>query len=225
MVRHPVTPEQPLRLALFDLDGTLVDSVPDLAASIDAMLREFHLPEAGENRVRHWVGNGAARLVAEALHYATQNTPCPTTQEEALASFQRHYGLQCTDKTTLYPGAADLLNAWHRQGVRLAVVTNKPESFSRTILRQLGLLDLLTDVIGGDSLPERKPHPLPLQTVLARRGVPAHEAIMVGDSRHDVEAARAAGIAVICVSYGYNHGESVGKARPDRLVDSLSELG
>lgn len=225
MVNHPLRPQDSLRLALFDLDGTLVDSVPDLAASIDAMLAEFGLPQAGVIRVKQWVGNGAAQLVAEALRFALPASNHPLTQTEALASFQRHYSEQCTEKTTLYPCAAELLQDWHQRGVTLAVVTNKPESFSRTILQRLGLLDLLTYIVGGDTLAERKPHPLPLLTILARSGIPAHESIMIGDSRHDVEAARAAGITVVCVSYGYNHGESVDNAGPDRLVDSLMELG
>ena len=215
---------------LFDLDGTLVDSVPDLAAALDTALLACGHNAPGEPLARTWVGNGARVLVQRALAWAMtlDVSDVPEHQlDAALAQFFSAYEKNCAAHTRLYDGVLDCLNAWHQQGIAMACVTNKPERFTHPILAHFQLEDLLPVVLGGDSLPQRKPHPTPLQEALKRLDISTAETqqcLMVGDSRNDVEAARAAGMPVACVSYGYNHGEPVVNSRPDLLVDDFAAL-
>jgi phosphoglycolate phosphatase len=225
---HPVTAGQQLRLALFDLDGTLIDSAPDLATTVDTVLQTLGFNPAGEYRTRTWIGNGAGILIRRALGFGLDCDPADVPSAlhaDAMQIFSTFYAEHCTDRTVVYPGARELLQQWHAAGVSLAIVTNKPLAFTRTILAKLELADLITHVLGGDSLAEKKPSALPLLTVCKLTGISSAETVMIGDSGNDVGAARAAGIPVVCVTYGYNHGQPVESTHPDRLVDSLSELG
>lgn len=227
MIIHPLNPEQPLKLALFDLDGTLVDSAPDLALAIDRLLRDRHYAEAGEKRVRQWVGNGAAVLVRRALAHA-QGLAEEAVEEALLASalddFLSFYEEDCTQHSVLYPGALELLSHWQNAGVRMAIVTNKPARFTPALLEHCGIAEFFSDILCGDSLPRRKPAPDPLLAVLKNHAVPASQALMIGDSRNDIQAAKAAGIPVVAVSYGYNHGAPIESEGADRVIHSLTEL-
>lgn len=212
-------------LILFDLDGTLVDSVPDLAMAIDRMLRDAGLPLAGEDKVRQWVGNGAAKLVARALAdtLKTEETQLdPAKQAAAFTSFMQHYHQTNGLKSVLFAGVKEFLEACVQHGIKMAVVTNKPIEFTHTLLQKLNIQHFFCDVAGGDSFAERKPHPMPLQKLMQRNG--SLHPLMVGDSMHDVQAARAASVPVICVSYGYNHGVDISLSKPDLVVDSLAAL-
>lgn len=212
---------------LFDLDGTLIDSAPDLADAIDGMLASFELPPAGEDRVRHWVGHGARALVLRALQFAVGSTSLALDaglEQRAHREFERHYAVGCTRRTGLYPGALELLGALSASGIPMALVTNKPVAFTHQIVTAFGLGAYFPVILGGDSLPERKPHPAPIRQACEALGVSPDASLIIGDSVNDVEAARAAGAPVLCVTYGYNHGEPIAKARPDGLVDSLHEL-
>ncbi len=231
---HPILSD--IRLVTFDLDGTLVDSVPDLALAVDATLSELGLPAAGEARVRDWVGNGSLVLMERALQYATQASEAPeassrdrisvdsTLLERAHAAFLEHYGRDPGAHTRLYPGAREALDALHDRGIPLALVTNKPHAFIAPLLEGLGLAEHFALCLGGDSLPEKKPDPAPLLHVAAHFRVPPAACLMVGDSRHDIAAGRAAGFRTLAVPYGYNHGEPVSASGPDAVVDSLSQL-
>lgn len=208
---------------LFDLDGTLVDSVPDLADAVDAMLGELDRPPAGEACVREWVGNGSARLVKRALTGTMDAEPKPTLFEQAMPAFLRHYGERLCVRSRLYPGVAEALPelAGH---FPLAVVTNKPEAFIAPLLAHLGIAEHFTVCVGGDTLPQKKPDPAPLLHAAAQLGVPATAALVIGDSRNDVEAARRARMRVVCVPYGYNHGQAIEAAAPDAVLPDLREL-
>ncbi|MCR8922308.1 phosphoglycolate phosphatase [Dasania sp. GY-MA-18] len=219
--------DQPLQGLLFDLDGTLVDSVPDLAVAVDAMLAAANLPLAGESRVRTWVGNGAKVLVQKALAFA-QNCELAELDDAELAQqqqqFFKYYRQSSGQHSALYAGVMPALQHWHSQGIAMAVVTNKPAEFIPHILKQFALEDFFTVCLGGDSLPQRKPQPAPLIQACAALAVPLDRCVMIGDSQIDVAAARAAGMPVACVNYGYNQGQPISAANPDVVVGSLLEL-
>ncbi|WP_299204916.1 phosphoglycolate phosphatase [uncultured Amphritea sp.] len=215
------------RLVLFDLDGTLLDSAPDLTLAIDRMLASLDRPIAGPERVRNWVGNGAQMLVRRAL--TQSDTPCGDEPELALFNqafelFLKHYGQCCAEQSTLYPGVQELISFLYDSQVSMGLVTNKPMSFTETLLDEFSLRRYFSVVLGGDSLSEKKPHPMPLQYAMDKLKVTPLQTLMVGDSRSDIKAAQAAGCKVAAVSYGYNHGELVSSYNPDIIIDNLIEL-
>ncbi|NYT74839.1 phosphoglycolate phosphatase [Halomonas sp. QX-2] len=220
--RHPVL--QGKRLIAFDLDGTLIDSVPDLAAAVARTLSELDLPEPNETKVRDWVGNGAPVLVERALTWALKAAPEPALLERGYDVFMAHYGAAPNTLTTLYPGVKQALQALHQQGLTLVLITNKPERFIVPLLNHFELLNYFTLWIGGDSLAEKKPHPLPLLHAAHHCQVPPAECVMVGDSRHDMAAGKAAGFTTLALPYGYNHGEPIENSHPDLVLSSLTEL-
>ncbi len=212
------------RLVMFDLDGTLVDSVPDLATAVDRMLVELGREPAGVERVRQWVGNGARVLVRRALAGGLGHSAVGEAEsDEALARFLDIYA-DCHELITLYPGVHELLEALSTAAVELAVVTNKPERFVAPLLEQVGLGGYFRWIIGGDTLPQQKPDPAALLQVMRLAGVTAAQSLFVGDSRSDVLAARAAGVPCVAVSYGYNHGRPIAEEEPQLVVDSMAEL-
>ena len=212
------------RLVMFDLDGTLIDSVPDLAEAVDRMLVELGRAPAGVEKVRDWVGNGARVLVRCALAGDLEHAAVGEAEtEEALARFLDIYA-DCHNLTALYPGVHELLEALSTAAVELAVVTNKPERFVAPLLEQVGLGGYFRWIIGGDTLPQQKPDPAALLQVMHLAGVEAAQTLFVGDSRNDVLAARAAAVPCVAVSYGYNHGRPIAEEQPSLVVDSLVEL-
>ncbi len=213
-----------IRALLFDLDGTLVDSVPDLAAAVDAMLADLGLPPAGEARVREWVGNGSQRLVKRALTGRMDGEPDPALLARAMPLFMAHYERLLCHRSALFDGVREGLRQLRAAGLKMAVVTNKPSRFIEPLLSALGVREDFAVLVGGDTLAERKPHPAPLLYAAQRLGEDPAAALMVGDSRNDVEAARRANMAVVCVPYGYNHGEDIRQASPDAVVEDLREL-
>ncbi|WP_373089611.1 phosphoglycolate phosphatase [Zhongshania sp.] len=216
-----------LQAILFDLDGTLIDSVPDLAAALDASLEQLNYVPAGVDRVRGWVGNGARKLVQRGLAFALEvpeQSLDTALLDQLLSVFFEYYGKQTCEHTVLYPGVREALKHWHVKGIKMACVTNKPARFSEPILVHFGLQELMPILVGGDTLPVRKPDPAPLLLACEQLGVPLANTVMVGDSVNDVAAARAAGMPVACVSYGYNHGVPVADAEPDLLVDRFLDL-
>ncbi len=211
-------------LVMFDLDGTLVDSVPDLAAAIDTMLGRLGRPPAGVERVRDWVGNGAAVLVRRALAGSIDHDGVDDARAaDALAIFLEAYSGGHA-LTTVYPGVPAFLDWLQDNAVKMAVITNKPQRFVQPLLDEVGLGGYFDWLIGGDTLPTQKPDPAALLHVMRQAQVSSQRALFVGDSRNDVLAARAAGIKVVAVSYGYNHGQPIAAENPDLLVDSLIAL-
>ena len=212
------------QLVMFDLDGTLIDSVPDLAAAIDRMLVQLGRPPAGVARVRDWVGNGSRVLVRRALaggleHAAVGEAECAQAHPLFLAAYA-----DCHALSTVYPGVRECL-AWLRQReVPLALVTNKPLRFVGPLLAEKGLDGCFRWVLGGDSLPQQKPDPAALNWVLGEAAVAPQQALFVGDSRNDVLAARAAGVPCVALTYGYNHGRPIAEEQPALLLDDLRQL-
>lgn len=209
---------------MFDLDGTLVDSVPDLHAAVSSMLRDLGEDEVSIDQVTTWVGNGAAMLVKRALSRAitVSDTIDSPHYETAYEKFISHYHLHNGERAKAYPHVAQLIDQLKQQAIKLAIVTNKPEQFTLPLLNKLNIaVDL---VLSGDSLSEKKPHPAPLLHCLEYFGLTAADAIMIGDSVSDISAARAANVPNIAVSYGYNHGQSPDTLGADKVIDSLEEL-
>jgi phosphoglycolate phosphatase len=212
---------------LFDLDGTLLDSAPDLAQAVDRMLLELGHVAAGEERVRQWVGNGSRKLVQRAMAFAlaaAEDCIDDTVIETAQTLFMRHYGACCTERSLLYPGVREALVHWRGLGVAMACVTNKPARFTEPLLDFFGLREFIPMAVSGDTLPVRKPDPQPLLFACEQLRIAPARTAMIGDSRNDVLAARAAGMPVACVSYGYNYDRPVQLDGPDCVVDSFLEL-
>lgn len=223
--QHRPYPTEPARFrcraVIFDLDGTLADTVPDLAVAVDRTLADLALPAAGEERVRSWVGNGAKVLLERALQHAGGGS---SHLEQGLALFFEHYEREFTARSRLYPGVSATLSQLAGRGLRLAVCTNKPSRFVRPLLAHFGIERHFAAVIGGDDLPVKKPDPAPLQHLARALASSSDDCLVVGDSRTDVAAARAAGMAVAAVRYGYNHGEPIDDSRPDAAVDTFGQL-
>lgn len=212
---------------LFDLDGTLVDSAPDLAVAVDDMLHALDRPKAGEDKVRGWVGNGAGVLVHRALanRFDYQSEPAPDDLfDRARQLFFDAYRARNGSSASVYPGIEPFLRACHQAGARLGVVTNKPLEFTGPLLEQMALAHWFEVVVGGDSLPVKKPDPEPLFHACRELGGDPANCLMVGDSINDIEAAQAAGMPVVAVSYGYSDGVPLEDTGADRVVDSLTEL-
>ncbi len=221
----------PLKLCMFDLDGTLIDSVPDLATAVDNMLQSFDLPAVGEPQVRSWVGNGAVKLVERALLFSFSSLPeneaekqCESLRAMGLKRFFAYYEQCCTEKTVLYAGVLEALAAFQQQGVTMAIVTNKPRQFVEPILKALSIEHYFVFILGGDDLPLKKPDAAPLLHCMGELGFNKQETLMVGDSRNDVQAARNADVLVAAVDYGYNHGSSIEDERPDLVISDISHL-
>lgn len=211
-------------MILIDLDGTLVDSVPDLAFCVDAMMTDLGLPARGEAEVRNWVGNGVERLIHRALTQQLQVDAPAEQYDRALPLFLQHYRENTSQRSVLYPGVAEGLTQLRDAGYRLGCVTNKPAEFTLPLLKDLGIRPYFEIVVSGDTLPRKKPDPAPLFHAAAQLGVAPTASLMVGDSRSDVQAARAAGFAVVCMSYGYNHGKDIRDEHPDAVLDRLDAL-
>ena len=217
MLKKPV-------MVLIDVDGTLVDSVPDLAYCVDRMMEQLDMPVRGEAAVRQWVGNGVERLVRRALINQLDGEPEDALFEKAMPIFMDLYAENTSGRSSLYPGVAEGIAYLKQAGFRLGCVTNKAEQFTVPLLKDLGIYDNFEVVVSGDTLPKKKPDPMPLLHAAEVMGVKAEQSMMLGDSMSDVKAARAAGFQIVCMSYGYNHGIDIRDSDPDAVIDSMTEL-
>ena len=213
-----------VKMVMVDLDGTLVHTAPDLADCTNLMLSDLGRPTRDLATVSTWIGNGVSRLVKRALTNEMWTEPDPRLFEQALARFQDHYARHVAHKSRPFPGAAEGLQQLRHAGFKLACITNKAERFTLPLLQQLDLAGYFELILSGDSLPKKKPDPLPLLHACRHFGVTPDHGVLAGDSGNDVKAARAAGMPVICVSYGYNHGHDIRESNPDAVIDSLAEL-
>jgi phosphoglycolate phosphatase len=202
------------RLAVFDLDGTLVDSLDDLHASVNHALRVVGLPLRTRDEVRGFVGEGARVLLAKAV------SPRDELLEQALAAWRAHYEAHCLDRTRAYPGIESLLAG---AGRILAVHTNKPGAMSRKILAGLGLLPRFAAVVGGDDA-QPKPDPTGLLEIMVQVGASPGETVVIGDSRHDVATARAAGVAIVAVTWGLSSRADLAQAGATVFADTAADL-
>jgi phosphoglycolate phosphatase len=212
-------------LILFDFDGTLIDSVPDLALALNHMLSTLGRPAFEETRIRVWVGNGARTLVERALRASYGDEALEDDAvEAALTLFLDHYARHLAVRTVAYPDVPEVLAQLRGHGYRLGIITNKPHAFIEPILQSMGMDTLFELKLGGDSLENRKPHPQPLLHACDTLGVAREKTIMVGDSKNDILAAKAAGIACIGVAYGYNYDEDIAAYAPDLVLDDFGAL-
>jgi phosphoglycolate phosphatase len=211
-------------MVLIDVDGTLVDSVPDLAYCVDAMMRELGMPERGEAQVRQWVGNGVERLVKRALLNQLDGEPDEALYARALPVFEALYRENTSKRSCLYDGVGEALDFLKSTGVRIGCVTNKASQFTLPLLKDLGVHDFFEVIICGDMLERKKPDPMPLLHAAAQLETRPSASLMIGDSMSDVKAARAAGFQIVCMSYGYNHGEDIRDYNPDAVIDSMAEI-
>ena len=211
-----------VRVLIFDLDGTLADTAGDLMGALNVILARENLPPLPLAEARNLVGAGARALIARGFARAGHFLP-PDKLQRLFEDFLAHYNAHIADNSWLYPGVEDALDRCAQAGYALAVCTNKLERSSHLLLRALGVADRFRFVCGQDTFGVAKPDPRPLLGTLARIGGDLARSVMIGDSRSDVEAARAAGIPVIAVDFGYSDAP-VAQLRPDRVISHFSEL-
>lgn len=212
------------KLVLFDLDGTMVDSVPDLAFSLDVTLEQLGLPQRGIDAVRMWVGNGIDRLVKRGITNHMTDDPDPELFARAIVMFRQTYADNTSRFSLVYDGVFEGLEYLQGARIQCACVTNKAEQFTRPLLEQLNLAPYMGLVVSGDTLSKSKPDPMPLLHVAKYFGIESSDCVMVGDSMHDMQAAKSAGFKSIAVPYGYNHGVDIAQSKPDAIIQSIADL-
>lgn len=215
------------KLIGFDLDGTLVNSLPDLALSVNSALAELDLPTAEEYLVLTWIGNGADVLSARALAWASAQSGRTLTPEQTQHFKQRfgfYYGENLCNVSRLYPHVKETLEQLHQRGYLLAVVTNKPTKHVKPVLAAFGIDHLFSELLGGQSLPAIKPHPAPLYYLCGKFGLYPKQILFVGDSKNDILAAHSAGCPVVGLTYGYNYNIPIAESHPDWVIDDFAQL-
>lgn len=222
-----VVPE-PLRLVLFDLDGTLVDTAPEIADAVNDTLAQCGLPLVRQQQVNDWIGHGTRTLLIAALASTQGRTVEAVRADPELPRiagiFDTHYQQRCGTRSQPFPHVVPVLRSLRERGIRLAVVTNKEARYTDTVLRAHGLQTLFDAVVSGDTLPTKKPDPAGVRHCLARFRVAQAQALFVGDSSIDAATARSAGVAVWLLPYGYNMGQPVAACEPDRVIPDMRAL-
>ena len=212
------------KLIAFDLDGTLLDSVPDITKAVQLTLAELNLPSRQQEQVRGWIGNGARVLVQRALSGDIKGDVPSDLLDKAYPIFLQHYAANLNCDSVLYDDVEQTLCALKESGITLACITNKPAQFALPLLQQIGLAELFDKVVCGDTFEHSKPHPMPLLETAKSFNVSPEHAIMVGDSVNDIAAAQAAGFYCICVDYGYHGEDDVHTLGADVVVSHFSEI-
>lgn len=211
---------------LFDLDGTLLETAAELADAINDTLADVGLPALEPQRVRDWIGRGTRELLARSLMWACERSDPGLSAhgllDDALLRFDRHYLQRCGTCSHLYPQVREVLQALRLGGIKLAVVTNKDSRYTLALLHAHQLV--FDHVVSGDSFPQKKPDPSGVLSCLERFGVSAARTLFVGDSAIDVATARAAGVTVWALPYGYNMGRPIQECAPDRVIADFSAL-
>lgn len=212
------------QLVLFDLDGTLIDTAPDLAWSVDATLDQLGIARCGEERVRAWVGSGIEGLLHRVLTGDFNGRAEDDLYQQARDIFMEIYIDNVSERSQVYPGVETALDYLKDRDIHIACVTNKGARFTEKLLKDIGLYDHFGIVVSGDTLPVKKPDPAPLLHAAAHFETAPADSLMVGDSITDVNAARNAGFQILCVPYGYNQGRDIRDEKPDKVVNNLAEL-
>ena len=210
-----------VRAIVIDLDGTLLHTAPELCAAANCMLRDIGYTPVSQELLSSYIGNGISWLVKRALTGEMHATPDAALYEHAMPIFEKHYA-ELLLGSQPYDGVIEGLEAMRAEGFRMGCITNKAARFTGPLLEGAGLAKYFEIVLSGDTLPEKKPHPLPLLHVAEFFGVPVEQLLLIGDSLNDTLAARAAGCPVFCVPYGYNHGEPVEALDLDAVIANLS---
>jgi phosphoglycolate phosphatase len=209
----------PFAMVIFDLDGTLVDSAPDIAESVNRTLKDWHLPTVDPRRVIGWIGEGSRQLIT----YAFEDAGSDADIDEVMPGFLEHYAETALDGAA-YPGVVDTLASLHADGIKLAVCTNKNEEFVRPLLDARGMSPYIDAVVGANTLPQRKPSGVPLLHLATQAGVAVADVLMVGDSESDMRAAHDAGMALVMVSYGYPKSLDLHSAGALAVIDRMPDL-
>lgn len=217
-----------IKFALFDLDGTLVHSAPDLANAVNATLTQLGKPVYIESTIIQWVGNGAKRLLKRALTGTNDGEPDEEEFAHAFPIFMHHYEDNLSKATTIYPGVEQTLTVLKDAGIKLACVTNKPGKFTEPLLKEMQLADYFSVIVSGDTLPTLKPDPGQLLYACEQMGAPSQYAadygVMVGDSANDILAAAAIGMPSVALTYGYAQGADLKKEGATHVIDNMIEL-
>lgn len=213
----------PVSALLIDLDGTLLHTAPELAESANRMLRDMGRPAVSQDLLMSYIGNGIVWLVKRALTGDMHAEPDAVLFEKALPIFEKHYTALLLQSKP-FDGVIDGLNAMQAAGFRLGCITNKVARYTEPLLKGVGLAKYFEIVLAGDTLPEKKPHPMPLLHAAKFFGVPVEKLLLIGDSLSDTTAARAAGCPVVCVPYGYNYGEPVETLDLDAVIPTLRDV-
>jgi phosphoglycolate phosphatase len=215
-------------LVMFDLDGTLVETAPEIMDATNDTLRRFDLAEVTQQQVNDWIGHGTRELLIQALAFTGKTDVAAVRVSDSLGliahEFDKHYQRRCGTRSQLYPQVRETLVALRARGVKTAVVTNKEGRYTATVLDAHQLTPLLDCVVSGDTLPTKKPNPAGIAHCLAQFGVTKDRALFVGDSSIDVATARNAGVAVWALPYGYNMGAAIESCNPDRVIADCSVL-
>ncbi len=205
---------------VFDLDGTLVDSAEDIAEAVNRTLDDLSLPRVSEATVRSWIGEGVRRLVATALAHAGSERPL----DEVMPTFMRHYRDCLLRSPRLYDGVTEALQLLQARGLPMAICTNKPSALVPPLLDHLGIAGYFAHIVGGDTLPQRKPDAEPLLHAAQRLGQAPAQCLMIGDSATDLGAANAAGMPIVLVRYGYPRDLDLESAGALAVIDDLRQL-
>lgn len=215
-------------LILFDLDGTLIETAPEISFAVNDTLQHFALPGVALGQVERWIGHGTRELLIQALAFATGSDAQTWREAERLttiqAEFDRYYLGRLGRHSAPYPAVREVLQTLRASGVKLAVLTNKEERHTSVLLAAHGLTALFDRVISGDTLARKKPDPIGILTCLAQFQVAASRALFVGDSSIDAATARNAGLPVWLLPYGYNLGQAIEACAPDRVIANFSAL-
>ncbi len=219
---------KPFDLVMFDLDGTLVETAPEIMDAVNDVLSRFDLPLVTQQQVNDWIGHGTLELLVKALAMVSQRDPEEVRQGEQLRQmvpvYNQVYEQRCGTRSHLYPKVRETLESLRTQGVKLAVVTNKESRYTQVVLDVHHLTALFDVVISGDTFAVKKPNPTGVAHCLAQFGVTPQRALFVGDSSIDVATARNAGVPVWALPYGYNMGQPIADCAPDRLIEDCSAL-
>ncbi len=212
------------QLIMIDVDGTLVDSVPDLSYCINKMMLKIGRKTWEEDKIRNWVGNGVETLVRRSLAGKLEVNEDDDMFAKAYTIFIDLYAKNTSKRSSLYPGVLTGINYLIQQDYIIGCITNKAQQFTYPLLKDLNIFDKFKIIISGNTLSKKKPDPLPLLHAANHFKVPVKNCLMIGDSISDIYASRAAGFKIICMSYGYNHGKNIADFNPDLIIDSMVEL-
>lgn len=212
------------KAVFFDLDGTLLDSAKDLSFAVDVMAETLGLKKPNLESIKQWIGNGTVKLVERSLSYSIGSKPSQPDIDAAFILFSKAYRDCIGEYSTLFPGAKDLLVKLLASNIKVACITNKPLEFTEFLLQQNMISQFFSVICAGDNVKFKKPNPWPLLYTAKTLKIDINECLMIGDSMHDVSAARKADCDVCAVTYGYNHGENIKNSNPNFLIDSLIEI-
>lgn len=212
-----------VKLVMFDLDGTLLNTAPEIANSANQMLVDLNMPALPYQEIKNFIGEGAPMLVKRCLMRQLNAEPDPNLFEQAKERFYLHYEGYAGDSLP-FDGVMQGLDVLKQREVKMACVTNKPEKFTLPLLQQSGLVHYFDMVVSGDTLGKKKPDPIQLHHICEKLNVMEPEAMLVGDSATDIAAAQAAGCFIVTVPYGYNQGHPIDETKVDAVIRSLEDL-